>query len=78
MTKTKAGMTKTKAGMTKDKAGMTKTKAGMTKDKARVTKQTVQFEHLQTSQGQINRGLTPWQSAWPVSQWPRAGAGAER
>jgi hypothetical protein len=51
----KAGMTKDNPGMTKDNAGMTKNKAGMTKNKAGMTTLTMEFGHLQTSQGWIKK-----------------------
>jgi hypothetical protein len=44
-----------KAGMTKDNPGMTKNKAGMTKNKAGMTTLTMEFGHLQTSQGWIKK-----------------------
>ena len=48
-------MTKDNPGMTKDNAGMTKNKAGMTKNKAGMTTLTMEFGHLQTSQGWIKK-----------------------
>jgi hypothetical protein len=44
-----------KAGMTKDNPGMTKDNAGMTKNKAGMTTLTMEFGHLQTSQGWIKK-----------------------
>ncbi len=48
-------MTKDNAGMTKNKAGMTKDNPGVTKNKAGMTTLTMEFGHLQTSQGWIKK-----------------------
>jgi hypothetical protein len=55
MTKDNPGMTKDNAGMTKNKAGMTKDNPGVTKNKAGMTTLTMEFGHLQTSQGWIKK-----------------------
>jgi len=44
-----------KAGMTQNNAEMTQNQVGMSKNKAGMTTLTMEFGHLQTSQGRIKK-----------------------